>query len=183
MYIYIYIERVIVSLKSLFLSWQEMAKTASTFKKRRTQKQNQKQNEMDFSESEMDVAEQLIQLSGDSNDDQDAESEMDVAVQLIQLSGDSSGDPDDTSNNSVDEEKEEEEGKAAEQGNKCDTVAVSSTNGELVFLNDKSVADEEEDQILWQKKRRFRCIYDLYNSTNPITLVNAKRRKLTPYVK
>ena len=175
---------IIVSQKSLFLNGEEMAKSTSTCRKRRTQKQNQKQNEMDFSESEMDVAEQLIQLSGDSNDDQDAESEMDVAVQLIQLSGDSSGDPDDTSNNSVDEEKEEEEGKAAEQGNKCNTVAVSSTNGELVFLNDKSVADEEEeDQILWQRKRRFRCIYDLYNSTNPITLVNAKRRKLTPYVK
>nr|POF00481.1 hypothetical protein CFP56_55153 [Quercus suber] len=153
-----------------------MAKTASTFKKRRTQKQNQNQNGMEFSESEMDVAEQLIQLSGDSSDDQDAESEMDVAVQLIQLSGDSSGDQDDTNNNSVDEEEEEEEeeeGKTAEQGNKCDTVDVSSTNGELVFLNDKSVADEEEeeeDQILWQRKRRFRCIYDLYNSTNPITL-------------
>ncbi|KAL4614693.1 hypothetical protein ACB092_07G071800 [Castanea dentata] len=129
---------------------------------------------MDFSESEMDVAEQLILLSGDSSDDQDAESEMDVAVQLIQLSGDSSGDQDDTNNNSVDEEEEEEEeeeGKAAEQGNKCDTVDVSCTNGELVFLNDKSVADEEEDdQILWQRQRRFRCIYDLYNSTNPITL-------------
>ena len=152
----------IVSQKSLFLSGKEMAKSTSTCKKRRTQEQNQNQNGMEFSESEMDVAEQLIQLSGDS-----------------------SGDQDHTNNNSVEEEKEEEEeGKAAEQGNKCDKVAVSSTNGELVFLNDKSVADEEEeDQILWQRKRRFRCIYDLYNSTNPITLVNAKRRKLTPYVK
>ncbi|XP_030941606.1 nucleolin-like [Quercus lobata] len=152
-----------------------MAKSASTFKKRRTQKQNQ--NGMEFSESEMDVAEQLIQLSEDSSDDQDVESEMDAAVQLIQLSGDSSGEQEDTNNNSVEEEKEEEEGKAAEQGNKCDTVDVSSTNGELVFLNDKSVAEEEEeeDQILWQRKRRFRCIYDLYNSTNPITLVKASQ--------
>ena len=154
-----------------------MAKSASRFKKRRTQKQNQ--NGTEFSESEMDVAEQLIQLSGDSSGDQDAESEMDVAVQLIQLSGDSNGDLDDTNNNSVEEEKEEEEGKAAEQGKKCDTVDVSSTNGELVFLNDKSVADEEgeEDQILWQRKRRFRCIYDLYNSTNPITLVKASQEE------
>ena len=166
-----------MSLKSLFLSWQEMAKTASTSKKRRTQKQNQKQNEMDFSESEMDVAEQLIQLSGDSSDNQDAESEMDVAVQLIQLSGDSNGDLDDTNNNSVEEEREEEEGKAAEQGNKCDTVDISSPNGESVFRNDKSVAEEEEDQILWQRKRRFRCIYDLYNSTNPITLVKASQEE------
>ena len=130
-----------------------MAKSTSTCRKRRTQKQNQNQNGMEFSESEMDVAEQLIQLSGDS-----------------------SGDQDHTNNNSVEEEKEEE-GKAAEQGSKCDTVDISSPNGESVFRNDKSVAEEEEDQILWQRKRRFRCIYDLYNSTNPITLVKASQEE------
>ena len=153
----------IVSQKSLFLSGKEMAKSTSTCKKR-TQKQNQNQNGMEFSESEMDVAEQLIQLSGDS-----------------------SGDQDHTNNNSVEEEKEEEEGKAAEQGNKCDAVDVSSTNiGGLSFPNNTSLKEEEkeeEDQILWQRKMRFRSIYDLYNSTNPITLVKAKRRKLTPSVK
>ena len=157
----------IVSQKSLFLSGKEMAKSTSTCKKRRTQEQNQNQNGMEFSESEMDVAEQLIQLSGDS-----------------------SGDQDHTNNNSVEEEKEEEEeeGKAAEQGNKCDAVDVSSTNiGGLSFPNNTSLKEEEkeeeEDQILWQRKMRFRSIYDLYNSTNPITLVKAKRRKLTPSVK
>ena len=153
----------IVSQKSLFLSGKEMAKSTSTCKKR-TQKQNQNQNGMEFSESEMDVAEQLIQLSGDS-----------------------SGDQDHTNNNSVEEEKEEEEGKAAEQGNKCDAVDVSSTNiGGLSFPNNTSLKEEEkeeEDQILWQRKMRFRSIYDLYDSTNPITLVKAKRRKLTPSVK
>ena len=157
----------IVSQKSLFLSGKEMAKSTSTCKKR-TQKQNQNQNGMEFSESEMDVAEQLIQLSGDS-----------------------SGDQDHTNNNSVEEEKEEEEeeeGKAAEQGNKCDAVDVSSTNiGGLSFPNNTSLKEEEkeeeEDQILWQRKMRFRSMYDLYNSTNPITLVKAKRRKLTPSVK
>ena len=157
----------IVSQKSLFLSGKEMAKSTSTCKKRRTQEQNQNQNGMEFSESEMDVAEQLIQLSGDS-----------------------SGDQDHTNNNSVEEEKEEEEeeGKAAEQGNKCDAVDVSSTNiGGLSFPNNTSLKEEEkeeeEDQILWQRKMRFRSMYDLYNSTNPITLVKAKRRKLTPSVK
>ena len=156
----------IVSQKSLFLSGKEMAKSTSTCKKR-TQKQNQNQNGMEFSESEMDVAEQLIQLSGDS-----------------------SGDQDHTNNNSVEEEEEEEEeeeGKAAEQGNKCDAVDVSSTNiGGLSFPNNTSLKEEEkeeEDQILWQRKMRFRSIYDLYDSTNPITLVKAKRRKLTPSVK
>ena len=157
----------IVSQKSLFLSGKEMAKSTSTCKKRRTQEQNQNQNGMEFSESEMDVAEQLIQLSGDS-----------------------SGDQDHTNNNSVEEEEEEEEeeeGKAAEQGNKCDAVDVSSTNiGGLSFPNNTSLKEEEkeeEDQILWQRKMRFRSIYDLYDSTNPITLVKAKRRKLTPSVK
>ena len=158
----------IVSQKSLFLSGKEMAKSTSTCKKRRTQEQNQNQNGMEFSESEMDVAEQLIQLSGDS-----------------------SGDQDHTNNNSVEEEEEEEEeGKAAEQGNKCDAVDVSSTNiGGLSFPNNTSLKEEEkeeeeeEDQILWQRKMRFRSMYDLYNSTNPITLVKAKRRKLTPSVK
>ena len=154
----------IVSQKSLFLSGKEMAKSTSTCKKR-TQKQNQNQNGMEFSESEMDVAEQLIQLSGDS-----------------------SGDQDHTNNNSVEEEKEEEEGKAAEQGNKCDAVDVSSTNiGGLSFPNNTSLKEEEkeeeEDQILWQRKMRFRSMYDLYNSTNSITLVKGKRRKLTPSVK
>ena len=155
----------IVSQKSLFLSGKEMAKSTSTCKKRRTQEQNQNQNGMEFSESEMDVAEQLIQLSGDS-----------------------SGDQDHTNNNSVEEEEEEDEGKAAEQGNKCDAVDVSSTNiGGLSFPNNTSLKEEEkeeeEDQILWQRKMRFRSMYDLYNSTNPITLVKAKRRKLTPSVK
>ena len=155
----------IVSQKSLFLSGKEMAKSTSTCKKR-TQKQNQNQNGMEFSESEMDVAEQLIQLSGDS-----------------------SGDQDHTNNNSVEEEEEEEEeGKAAEQGNKCDAVDVSSTNiGGLSFPNNTSLKEEEkeeeEDQILWQRKMRFRSMYDLYNSTNSITLVKGKRRKLTPSVK
>ncbi|KAF3963529.1 hypothetical protein CMV_012097 [Castanea mollissima] len=138
-----------------------MAKSTSTCKKRRTQKKNQNQDGMEFSESEMDVAEQLIQLSGDS-----------------------SGDQDHTNNNNSVEEENKEDVKAAEQGHKYDAVDVSSTNiGELFFPNNTSLKEEEDDQmILWQRQRRFRCIYDLYNSTNPITLVKAKRRKVTPYI-
>lgn len=115
-----------------------MAKSASaSCKRKRTQ--NKKKECMDFSVTEMDVAEQLIQLmSADS-----------IAM------GDHHQDH--TNNNSVEEEEEQcnNEVYAADH--------LSITN--VIFPNNHI---EEEDQVFSSGKKRFRSIYDLYYSTKPI---------------
>ena len=95
---------------------------------------------MDFSVTEMDVAEQLIQLmSADS-----------IAM------GDHHQDH--TNNNSVEEEEQcNNEVYAADH--------LSITN--VIFPNNH-IEEEEEDQVFSSGKKRFRSIYDLYYSTKPI---------------
>ena len=93
---------------------------------------------MDFSVTEMDVAEQLIQLM----------SAYSTAM------GDHHQDH--TNNNSVEEEEQcNNEVYAADH--------LSITN--VIFPNNHI---EEEDQVFSSRKKRFRSIYDLYYSTKPI---------------
>ena len=94
---------------------------------------------MDFSVTEMDVAEQLIQLmSADS-----------IAM------GDHHQDH--TNNNSVEEEEQCNQVYAADH--------LSITN--VIFPNNH-IEEEEEYQVFSSRKKRFRSIYDLYYSTKPI---------------
>ena len=95
---------------------------------------------MDFSVTEMDVAEQLTQLmSADS-----------IAMGHHQ---------DHTNNNSVEEE---------EQCNQVYAADLSITN--VIFPNNLIEEEEEEEeyQVFSSRKKRFRSIYDLYYSTKPI---------------
>lgn len=117
-----------------------MAKSASASCKRKRTQNKKKKECMDFSVTEMDVAEQLIQLmSADS-----------IAM------GDHHQDHS-NNNNSVEEEEEQcnNEVYAADH--------LSITN--VIFPNNHI---EEEDQVFSSRKKRFRSIYDLYYSTKPI---------------
>ena len=117
-----------------------MAKSASASCKRKRTQNKKKKECMDFSVTEMDVAEQLIQLmSADS-----------IAM------GDHHQDHS-NNNNSVEEEEEQcnNEVYAADH--------LSITN--VIFPNNHI---EEEDQVFSSRKKRFRSIYDLYYSTRPI---------------
>ena len=117
-----------------------MAKSASASCKRKRTQNKKKKECMDFSVTEMDVAEQLIQLmSADS-----------IAM------GDHHQDHT-NNNNSVEEEEEQcnNEVYAADH--------LSITN--VIFPNNHI---EEEDQVFSSRKKRFRSIYDLYYSTKPI---------------
>ena len=96
---------------------------------------------MDFSVTEIDVAEQLIQLmSADS-----------IAM------GDHHQDH--TNNNSVEEEEQCNQVYAADH--------LSITN--VIFPNNHIEEEEEEEyQVFSSRKKSFRSIYDLYYSTKPI---------------
>lgn len=95
---------------------------------------------MDFSVTEMDVAEQLIQLmSADS-----------IAIGHHQ---------DHTNNNSVEEEEQQ-----CNQVYAADHLSIIN----VIFPNNHMEEEEEEYQVFSSRKKRFRSIYDLYHSTKPI---------------
>jgi hypothetical protein len=123
-----------------------MAKSPLACEARRTQKQKG----FSFSESEMDVARQLIQLSGGSDDHHHND--------------------DDNNNTSCAEGK-------VEQSKVGDATDASSTN--TTTIGETFDVKEEEDGICWPRKRRFRSISHLYSSTKPVivAIVNASRRK------
>ncbi|KAG6652955.1 hypothetical protein CIPAW_05G041800 [Carya illinoinensis] len=103
-----------------------------------------------------------------------SESEMDVARQLIQLSGE----PDDRHNDGDGDDNKDgcAEGKV-EKSKGGDTANVSSTNNNNVGETFEEDQEEDADCILWRRKRRFRSVYYLYRSTKPVTAVNDKIRR------
>ncbi|KAL4614737.1 hypothetical protein ACB092_07G074800 [Castanea dentata] len=121
-----------------------MAKLSLACKDGRTQK---KHIGYSFSESEMDVAQQLIQLSGDSDDNHNQD--------------------DDNNTNSSEVKVERSKGD--------DAADVCSTNNIRETIEEE---EEDGDEIFYRRKRRFRSIYNVYKSTEPVIIANAKRRKL-----
>lgn len=130
---------------SLDFIGKTMAKLSLACKDGRTQK---KHIGYSFSESEMDVARQLIQLSGDSDDNHNHD--------------------DDNNTNSSEVKVEQSKGD--------DATDVCSTNNIRETI--EAVEEEEVDEIFYRRKRRFRSIYHVYKSTEPVIIANAKRRKL-----
>ena len=124
-----------------------MAKLSLACKDGRTQK---KHIGYSFSESEMDVARQLIQLSGDSDDSHNHD--------------------DDNNMNNSEVKVEQSEGD--------DAADVCSTNNIRETIEEEEEEEEEDDEIFDRRKRRFRSIYHVYKSTKPVIIANAKRRKL-----
>lgn len=130
---------------SLDFIGKTMAKLSLACKDGRTQK---KHIGYSFSESEMDVARQLIQLSGDSDDNHNHD--------------------DDNNTNSSEVKVEQSKGD--------DATDVCSTNNIRETIEE--VEEEKVDEIFYRRKRRFRSIYHVYKSTEPVIIANAKRRKL-----
>ncbi|KAK9989142.1 hypothetical protein SO802_029381 [Lithocarpus litseifolius] len=123
-----------------------MAKLSLACKDGRTQK---KHIGYSFSESEMDVARQLIQLSGDSEDNHNHDDDNNVNSSEVKV----------------------------EQSKGDDAADVCSTNNIRETIEEEE-EEEEDDEIFDRRKRRFRSIYHVYKSTKPVIIANAKRRKL-----
>ncbi|PON60239.1 hypothetical protein PanWU01x14_154110 [Parasponia andersonii] len=122
--------------------------------KKITNKNKKRKNPPVFSESEIDAAEQLIQLSGDSDNG----------------SGSSSSKNDNINNNDTDDDVVAESGSTnqAEQQGEQDLFSTASRE----YWN-FSREDDDHDQTAFvgfgpRKHMRFRSLYEIYSFTKPL---------------
>ncbi|EOY05118.1 Uncharacterized protein TCM_020206 [Theobroma cacao] len=94
-----------------------------------------------------------------------SEMEMDVARQLMQLCKVRNN----TGNNKGTERKNEE--KEENESNRSEITSSTVTI-------DQYPLEEEEDEHLQPRKRRYKSIDSLYRSTKPLSIQNAKKMKV-----